>query len=242
MDPFKRKSNYNKDLIAVGFGNILVGVFGGLPMISEVARSSANVNNGGRTRWANFFHGIFILIFLIFAVSFSNLIPMTALAAMLIGVGWKLAHPKEFGHMLKIGPDQLVVFLTTIIVTLATDLLLGIAAGIVLKIILHLFHGVSLKSMVTSDFTVDNNVIHVHGSVVFSNFLTLQKAVQKWDYSEQLHVDVTQVQFIDHSSMEALYHLEYDFKSEGGMLDIIGLQHFENVLGSKHQLATRKKK
>jgi MFS superfamily sulfate permease-like transporter len=242
MDPYKRKSNYNKDLIAVGFGNILAGIFGGLPMISEVARSSANVNNGGRTRWSNFFHGIFIFIFLIFAVSFSNLIPMTALAAMLIGVGWKLAHPKEFGHMLKIGPDQLVVFLTTIIVTLATDLLLGIAAGIVLKIILHLFHGVSLKSMVTSDFTVDNNVIHVHGSVVFSNFLTLQKAVQNWDYSEQLHVDVTQVKFIDHSSMEALHHLKHDFKSDGGMLDIIGLQHFENVLGSKHQLATRKKK
>jgi MFS superfamily sulfate permease-like transporter len=127
-------------------------------------------------------------------------------------------------------------------VTLATDLLLGIAAGIVLKIILHLFHGVSLKSMVISDFTVDNNVIHVHGSVVFSNFLTLQKAVQKWDYSEQLHVDVTQVKFIDHSSMEALHHLKHDFKLEGGMLDIIGLQHFENVLGSKHQLATRKKK
>jgi MFS superfamily sulfate permease-like transporter len=242
MDPFKRKSNYNKDLIAVGFGNIIAGIFGGLPMISEVARSSANVNNGGRTRWANFFHGIFILIFLIFAISFSNLIPMTALAAMLIGVGWKLAHPKEFGHMFKIGADQLVVFLVTIVVTLASDLLVGIAAGILLKIILHLFRGVSLKSIFKSQFTVTDNVIHVKGSIVFSNFLTLQAVIQKSDSTEQLHVDVTKVDFIDHSSMEALHHLEDDFKSQGGVLDIIGLHHFENVHGSTHQLAARKRK
>ncbi len=242
MDPFKRKSNYNKDLIAVGIGNIIAGVFGGLPMISEVARSSANVNNGGRTRWANFFHGLFILIFLIFAVSFSNLIPMSALAAMLIGVGWKLSHPKEFGHMFKIGPDQLVVFLVTIFVTLATDLLVGIAAGIILKIILHLFRGVSLKSFIKSEFTKENNVIHVHGSVVFSNFLKLQSEIQNSGLTNQIHVDVSQCNFIDHSSIEALHHMEDDFKSQGGLLDIIGLNHFENLHGSKHKLAARKKR
>ena len=99
MDPFKRKSNYNKDLIAVGIGNIVAGILGGLPMICEVARSSANVSNGGKTRWANFFHGLFILLFLLTAVYFSNLIPKAALAAMLIGVGWKLAHPREFGKV-----------------------------------------------------------------------------------------------------------------------------------------------
>ena len=88
LDPYKRKSDTNKDLMAVGIGNIIAGILGGLPMISEVARSSANVSNGGKTRWANFFHGVFILLFLIFAVSFSDLIPKAALAAMLIGVGW----------------------------------------------------------------------------------------------------------------------------------------------------------
>ena len=242
LDPYRRKSNYNKDLMAVGFGNVLAGIFGGLPMISEVARSSANVTNGGRTRWANFFHGIFILIFLIFAVKFSDMIPMSALAAMLIGVGWKLAHPKEFGHMFKIGPDQLVVFLVTIVVTLATDLLLGIASGIILKIILHLFRGVSLKSIVKSEFTVDGHVIHVRGSVVFSNFLKLQGAIQKFDESDQVHVDITKCTFIDHSSIEALHHIESDFKAHGGLLDVIGLNHFENVHGSSHHLAARKRK
>ena len=241
MDPFKRKSNTNKDLMAVGFGNIVAGIFGGLPMISEVARSSANVNNGGRTRWANFFHGLFILIFLIFAVTFSDMIPKSALAAMLIGVGWKLAHPKEFGHMFKIGPDQLVVFLVTIITTLATDLLIGIAAGIVLKIILHMFRGVSLKSIVKAEFKVENNVIHVSGSIVFSNFLKLQAAIQKFPLTEQIHLDVTHVNFIDHSSIETLHQMENEFKLNGGMLDVIGLNHFENLHGSKHHLAARKK-
>ena len=134
IDPYKRKSNTNKDLIAVGVGNIIAGTLGGLPMISEVARSSANVAIGGKTRWANFFHGVFILLFLIFAVSFSNYIPNAALAAMLIGVGYKLAHPKEFGHMAKIGLEQIAIFLVTILVTLASDLLVGIGAGIVFKL------------------------------------------------------------------------------------------------------------
>jgi MFS superfamily sulfate permease-like transporter len=242
MDPYKRKSNYNKDLIAVGFGNIISGIFGGLPMIAEVARSSANVNNGGRTRWANFFHGFFILIFLIFALSFSNLIPMTALAAMLIGVGWKLAHPREFGHVFKIGPDQLVVFIATIVFTLTTDLLVGIGIGIVLEIFMHVFRGVSFKNLFKSEIKIENNLIHVAGSIVFTNFLKLQKVIQRFDNHEQIHVDVSKCKFIDHSSIEALHLMELEFKSQGGLLDIIGLQHFKNVHGSKHELAARKRK
>ncbi|MEO6303889.1 MAG: SulP family inorganic anion transporter, partial [Bacteroidia bacterium] len=81
LDPYKRKSNFNKDLIAVGIGNTLAGLLGGLPMISEVARSSANVTNGAKTRWANFFHGVFLLIAVLIAVPFIEMIPSAALAA-----------------------------------------------------------------------------------------------------------------------------------------------------------------
>jgi MFS superfamily sulfate permease-like transporter len=89
LDPYKRKSNANKDLIATGIGNTFVAFLGGLPMISEVARSSANIANGGKTRWANFFHGFFILLFVLLASHLIELIPNTALAAMLITVGIK---------------------------------------------------------------------------------------------------------------------------------------------------------
>jgi MFS superfamily sulfate permease-like transporter len=106
LDAYKRKSNYNKDLIAVGIGNIFVGSLGGLPMISEVARSSANVNNGAQTRWANFFHGLFLLIAVLTIAPIIELIPNAALAAMLIAVGYRLASPNEFIKTYKIGKSR----------------------------------------------------------------------------------------------------------------------------------------
>lgn len=240
MDSYKRKSDYNKDLMAVGVGNIIAGILGGLPMISEVARSSANVNYGAKTRWSNFFHGVFILVFLIFAVTFSNLIPNAALAAMLIGVGWKLAHPKEFGHMAKIGLDQIAVFITTIIFTLATDLLVGIAAGILLKIILHLFRGVAFKSIFNSRMSVQNHTISVKGAIVFSNFIKVKNQILKFPYSSKVILDVNACNFVDHSVIETLHHLKEDFESEGGHLEIKGISEFNPITVNK--LSVHRKK
>jgi len=239
LDPFKRKSKSNKDLIAVGIGNVLAGILGGLPMISEVARSSANVSNGGKTRWANFFHGVFILLFLLFAVSFSDLIPKAALAAMLIGVGWKLAHPKEFGHMAKIGADQIAVFIVTIIFTLATDLLIGIAAGILLKLILHAARGVSFGSLFHAKTSVEGNTVKVQGAAVFSNFIPVKKQILKFPFTENVVFDVTDCMLVDHSVIETLHHLKDDFANDGGSLTILGIEELKPV--SKHKLAVVRK-
>ncbi len=241
LDPWKRRSNTNKDLIGVGVGNVVAGILGGLPMISEVARSSANVANGGKTRWANFFHGMFILLFLLFAVSFSNLIPKTALAAMLIGVGYKLAHPKEFGHMAKIGWEQVVIFVATIIVTLLTDLLIGIAAGIVLKIILQVAHGAPLGKMFAKNLTVTGNTIVVDGAAVFSNFIRLKKELLSFNYTDHVILDVRKCNYIDHSVIENLYHIKDDFTVEGGNLEVLGIEEFKPATGSDHKYAALKK-
>ena len=242
LDSFKRRSNTNKDLIAVGIGNIFAGVIGGLPMISEVARSSANVSNGGKTRWANFFHGVFILLFLIFAVTFSDLIPKTALAAMLIGVGWKLAHPREFGHMAKIGVDQIAVFITTIIFTLATDLLIGIAAGIVLKLLLHLGRGVKFRSLFSANSKINGNTITVYNAAVFSNFIKIKNKIHSFKFTDDVILDLTDCVFIDHSVIETLYHIKNDFTTEGGSLTILGIEELKNVGNSVHHLAARRRK
>jgi MFS superfamily sulfate permease-like transporter len=242
LDSFKRRSNTNKDLIAVGIGNIFAGVIGGLPMISEVARSSANVSNGGKTRWANFFHGVFILLFLIFAVTFSDLIPKTALAAMLIGVGWKLAHPREFGHMAKIGVDQIAVFITTIIFTLATDLLIGIAAGIVLKLLLHLGRGVKFRSLFSANSKINENTITVYNAAVFSNFIKIKNKIHSFKFTDDVILDLTDCVFIDHSVIETLYHIKNDFTTEGGRLTILGIEELKNVGNSVHHLAARRRK
>lgn len=242
IDPERRKSNYNKDLMAVGFGNMLAGFFGGLPMISEVARSSANVNNGAKSQWANFFHGLFILLFLLVDVSFSDMIPMSALAALLIGVGWKLAHPREFGSTLKIGADQLLVFCTTILVTLATDLLLGIGAGILLKLILHVARGVSFAQLFTLKIEKDRTVLQIKTPLVFTNFLQLQREVVSLDKTQEFHIDLTQCSFIDHTAMESLYLLQNEFKNAGGYLNLIGLHEFRLLHKSTHNAAARSKK
>ena len=242
LDTYKRKSNTNKDLIAVGVGNIIAGILGGLPMISEVARSSANVSNGGKTRWANFFHGLFILLFLLFAVTFSDLIPKAALAAMLIGVGWKLAHPKEFGHMAKIGADQIVVFVTTVIVTLATDLLIGIGAGILFKLILHISREVPIKRLFSAKMTVSDHTISLEDAAIFSNFIPVKKQILKFPYSSKVTLDVTECKFVDHTVIETLHHLKDDFESEGGELKILGIEELKPVGNSKHHLAAVRKK
>ncbi len=241
-DPWKRKSNTNKDLIAVGIGNIIAGVLGGVPMISEVARSSANVSNGAKTRWANFFHGVFILLFLIFAVTFSDLIPSSALAAMLIGVGYKLAHPREFGHMAKIGMDQVIVFIATIIVTLATDLLIGIAAGILIKLMIHLYHGAPIANLFSAKSKIEGNTLKVSGAAIFSNYIGIKKNIDTFKLDQDVIFDVRDCKLVDHSVIENLYHIKDDFETEGGSFTILGIDEFKPVMRSTHKYSAIHKK
>src|SRR4029077_6582038 len=126
-------------------------------MISEVARSSANVGFGGRTRWANFFHGVFLLVAMLLLIPVIEMIPNSALAAMLIFVAYRLANPKEFIGTFKIGPEQLAIFLITIIVTVAEDLLMGVVSGILLKFIIHIANGAPLGSLFKATYTVQES-------------------------------------------------------------------------------------
>jgi MFS superfamily sulfate permease-like transporter len=239
LDPYHRKSNANKDLVAVGIGNVVASLLGGLPMISEVARSSANVSNGAKTRWANFFHGVFILIFLMLDLQFSDLIPFSALAAMLIGVGFKLASPREFGRMAKIGPEQLVVFCVTIVVTLMTDLLVGIGVGILVKLVTQFILGVPLKSTFKARTQNQEQTIVVTGAAVFSNWLGIKKHIDKHATSSNLKLDLTQCNVVDHTVMDNLIHMSNDFENAGGNLDVLGLELLKPTSKSNHALSTR---
>jgi MFS superfamily sulfate permease-like transporter len=240
LDPYKRKSNPNKDLIAVGIGNTIAAFLGGYPMISEVARSSANIKNGAKTRWANFFHGGFLLLFVLAAYPVLEMIPNAALAAMLIAVGINLAHPKEFVHMFKIGKDQLAIFLTTIIFTLAEDLLIGIAAGIILKFIFHLARGVRFnslfKSLVETTVEGDNITLIIKNSAIFSNFLGFKKHIEAIPSKKNITVDFSDnVKVVDHSFLADLYRFQQDYIQDGGKLTIEGLEKMTPL--SNHKLA-----
>ena len=243
LDPYKRKSNNDKDLIAVGIGNTIAAFLGGLPMISEVARSSANIKNGAKTRWSNFFHGFFILFFIILALPLIELIPNTALAAMLISVGLKLAHPKEMMHMYQIGKDQFAVFLITVIITLAEDLLLGIAAGVVLKIIFHLYNGAPISSIFKTpssvSFTENEYVVTIEKSAIFTNFLGIKSRLKAIPFGKTVTIDLNQTKLIDNSVLESLSEFKLDYESNGGVVHIIGLDNHKAL--SNHTFSTRKK-
>ncbi|MCG9912352.1 MAG: SulP family inorganic anion transporter [Flavobacteriales bacterium] len=244
IDPYKRKSDMNRDLIGVGVGNTLAGLIGGLPMISEIVRSSANINNGGRTWWSNVFHGLFLLIFVAFFPLLIHQIPLTALAAMLIFTGYRLASPKEFFKTYKIGMEQFVIFSVTILITLSTDLLLGIAAGIVVKFLFHFKNGLPAKYMFKPMFTVttldDKFTVHVFHSAVFSNYIKLKKSLDSLPRGKSICIDFTNANLIDHTVMENLQHYKSDYEREGGVFIIAGLQEHSSF--SNHDLAGRKKK
>ncbi len=235
MDPWKRKTNFDKDLIAVGIGNTLSGIIGGLPMISEVARSSANISNGARTRWANFFHGLFLLLALLFAVSLIEMIPNVALSAMLIFVGYKLTHPREYIHVSKIGKEQLLVFVTTVVVTLATDLLIGVGTGIVLELIINFMSGLETKHVFHADIHLsreENRIkVLVKGSLVFSNVLSLKKKLSQIPAGKEVMIDASHAKLIDHTSMVTIHDFVDNYES--GHAKFIGIERHRSK-GKEH--------
>lgn len=134
LDPSKHHTPTNKELKAQGIGNILSGMIGGLPITQVIVRSSANANAGGKSKLSAIFHGIWLLLSVIFIPTIINEIPLAALAAILIMVGYKLAKIQLFKFMWKSGYEQFVPFLATIVGVLLTDLLKGIAIGIAVAI------------------------------------------------------------------------------------------------------------
>lgn len=243
LDPMKIKSNYNKDLIAVGSGNILASIFGGLPMIAEVARSTNNVSNGAKTKWANIFHGLFLLIFMIALIPVLQLVPKAALSALLIAVGIKLAHPREFTHMYHIGKEQLAIFVITIICTLGIDLLAGIAAGIITKIIINAINSKSLFKNFVPDIEfasdmVGVDILYIRSSAVFTNIIRIKNAITTLKDSKHIIIDCSSARLIDHTAMTSLHHLKDDFEKNGGVMEIRGLDKLQ--ANSSHPLSARK--
>ena len=242
LDPFKRKTKMNKDLIGVGIGNMVCGFIGALPMISEIVRSSANINNGARTKWSNFFHGAFLLLFVALAPGLIHQIPLAALAAMLIYTGYRLASPKVFKETLSVSKGQFVVFVTTIIVTLATDLIIGIVAGIAMSLVFQVINGAKVKHLFRSKLELVSNgkndyTILVKGILTFTNYLGLKRKLQELTLKDRIVLDFSQVEYIDHTVMEHLHYLGGDFRRDGGELKVVGAEKLKPL--STHPLSDR---
>jgi len=241
LDPWKRKSDPNKDLIAIGIANSAAALLGGLPMISEVARSSANILQGGRTRWANFFHGLFLLVAALTAYSLLEMIPNAALAAILIAVGYNLTHPREFRHTYKIGSEQLAIFVTTIFFTLFEDLLIGIASGMLLEAVIHVFRGAAVRDLfrvsIEKEINGGEHRVVLRSAAVFTNYLKLKQTLNAIPAGAHIVLDCSDTSVVDHSVLENIHRFSEEYENGGGRVSFLGLDTLEPASG--HPLAAR---
>ena len=136
IDPYRRRSNANRVLLAMAISNVASSLFGGLTIIPGGVKSKANIAAGGRTLWANFTNSICLIIYIAVGYQLINLIPRCVLASVLLYTGWKMCEPAVWRHVAHVGRDQLIVFTFTVLVTVATDLLIGIIAGTILQFLL----------------------------------------------------------------------------------------------------------
>jgi len=195
IDPQKNITPANKELIAQGIGNTLSGLIGGLPITSVIVRSSANVNSGGKTKLSAIFHGFFLLLSVLFVASLLNLIPKSVLAAILILTGYKLAKIEIFKEYFKKGMDQFAPFLITIVAIVFTDLLKGIAVGI----LAGLFFTIK-SNFKTSVFVIkDENkyLVRFRKEVSFLNKSYVKRSLAKIPNDSAVIIDPTKSDFID---------------------------------------------
>ncbi len=244
LDPYERTSNLDKDLFSNGLGSSLAAVIGGLPMISEIVRSSANVSNGAKTQWANFFHGSFLLIYVLIGTTIIEMIPIAALSAILVFTGFRLASPKEFLKMYQIGFLQLSIFIITLIAVLATDLIIGIATGIISKYVILLIKRVPFVSFFKLS-VIENNEnsttrLTLSKALIFSNYLSLKSRMDKaLKSADTLIVDVKNASYIDHTVVVHLMRYSMIAEKQGKQVMIENMNRLKPV--SNHPLAARSK-
>jgi MFS superfamily sulfate permease-like transporter len=243
IDPWKRKTNHDRDLLAVGAGNTLAAFIGGLPMISEIVRSRANIDNGAKTRFANMFHGLFLLLFVALVPALINQIPLAALGAMLVYTGFRLASPQSFAHMYHVGREQLIIFVSTIIGVLATDLLVGIFIGMFVKVLIHLINGVPFLSLFRLRASTHRRdpggvTVMVRDSAVFTTWIALRKQLERVKNEPRVVLDLSQTRLVDHTVMAKLEEIRKEFREAGSELLIEGLDRHRPL--SHHPEAARR--
>ncbi len=246
LDPWKRKTNLNRDLVAVGIANTASAAIGGFPLISEIVRSKANIDSGARTRFANMWHGVVLLGFVALLPGLIHRVPLAALAAMLVYTGMRLASPREFVNVYRIGREQLVIFIGTLVAVLATDLLVGVIIGIGIKVLIHVINGVPIRSLLQPYLEVTavdehNVVICAKESAVFSNWIPFKRQIEHLGLVQRnnIVIDLSGTRLVDHSVMEHLHEMEEEFARAGLSLTVVGLDTHRQFSG--HPYATRKR-
>jgi len=207
IDPLKRVTPTNRELLAQGIGNIFSGLIGGLPVTQVIVRSSANIQSGGKTKMSAIIHGILLLISVILIPNLLNKIPLSVLASILFIVGYKLAKPSLFKEMYLLGWKQFTPFIVTILGIIFTDLLIGISLGLMVGIVVIL-----IKSFQNSHFLHMEDVSNgqhkikmtLAEEVTFFNKGAILKELDSLPHDSYLDLDVTKTRYLDNDIIEIL--------------------------------------
>ena len=239
LDPQKRFSNPNTELKAQGFGNILSGLIGGLPMTSVVIRTSANINSGGKTKLSTIIHGVFLLISVITIPYLLNKIPLATLAAILILIGYKLASPTLFKKFYQLGWDQFLPFLITVIGVVTIDLLKGVLLGLFVSVIFILKGNIKkAHSFKSSKLQNDEKInIKLAQEVSFLNKAKIKETLQNLPQNSTVIIDAAETVYIDNDVIELIVEFcKFGAKEKNITIQLFG---FEEQYALIHQKALK---
>lgn len=222
LDPEKRVTPTNRELLAQGTGNMISGFIGGLPITQVIVRSSANIQSGGKTKASAIIHGFLLLISVILIPRLLNMIPLSVLAAILFIVGYKLAKPALFKTMWNLGWKQFVPFIVTILGIVFIDLLWGIGLGLVVGIVI-----IMIKSYQNSHFLhieethegqKDIVKMTLAEEVTFFNKGAILKELDSLPEDSYLELDVRKTRYLDNDIIEILE--DFSTKAKNRNIDI----------------------
>lgn len=214
------RTKYDRELSAQGVGNTICGVLGVLPMTGVIVRSSANVEAGAVTRTSAILHGIWLLMFVSVIPFTLNYIPVSALAAILVYTGYKLAYPKAVPGLLKFGRSEVLIYVVTIVMIVATNLLAGVLTGLGLSIIKLLYAFSHLDVREEEDVEKNRVDLYLKGSATLIRLPILAGALERLKPNTNVHVHIDELDYIDHACIDLLTNWDSQHKATGGSLEI----------------------
>ncbi len=210
MDQQKRYTDTNVELKAQGIGNMISSLLGGLPMTSVVVRTSANNNAGAKSKMSAIIHGLLLLISVLVIPMVLNKIPLATLAAILLLVGYKLAKPATFLHFWHKGKYQFIPFIATLLAVVFTDLLKGVALGIIISIIFVLKGNLKRAYSFKKQEYAEGDVIHIHlaQEVSFLNKAAIKSTLNDIPENSKVIIDASETVYIAHDILDLIHEFK----------------------------------
>lgn len=226
LDEHNRITPVNRELVAQGVGNITCGFLGAIPITAVIVRGAANVDAGARTKLSAFTHGLFLLIAVAVIPFALNKIPNASLAAILLVTGYNLTKPKLYKSMKHLGPKQYLPFLSTIVVILATDLLIGVSIGLLLSVFFIIRNNFKVEYNIIRHVRegIESYLIKLNSNVTFLNKVKLRNALDGIPANSRLTIDGSHCHFIDHDILEIISEFEHKAEDRNISVQLINIQ------------------